>query len=293
MAAAAQSAESSAAKRREAHRRALQAVWAEHSRARGRAAELEQAGRRMGEAWQAEQAEWRRQRDSRPAAPQRRSSSPASGASRSPAGSRPSAAELRRAAAGCRRTAAGAAGPLAELRRLAALAELGGGGALRPRPAAISDWMHPLHPDNPFNPAWQPRGGEGEGGAPDALSVTTLSAVSASGSPELRRRQQHYDMVTGYCDRRSEAEGSPRRAQPSVSSKPVSSATGLHCPSCARALRRQCVAILPAQWEGMLSCSSCTTEAAAEGFVGCRWCDYDLCPRCSARESAAEAEQAG
>eukprot|EP00755_Sulcionema_specki_P038969 Sspe_Gene.111940::Locus_94125_Transcript_2_3_Confidence_0.200_Length_751::g.111940::m.111940 len=46
-------------------------------------------------------------------------------------------------------------------------------------------------------------------------------------------------------------------------------------------LLRQASWTVPEQWKGRLRCSECNLEAAASEFVGCRRCDYDLCPPCA------------
>ncbi|KAJ9470431.1 hypothetical protein DIPPA_15257 [Diplonema papillatum] len=61
---------------------------------------------------------------------------------------------------------------------------------------------------------------------------------------------------------------------------------GGEAPSCEHgSLEVQSLSSVPASWLGKLQCSRCSREGPAEEFTGCRACDYDLCPKCSRRET--------
>eukprot|EP01061_Rhynchopus_euleeides_P047982 TRINITY_DN9954_c2_g1_i1.p1 TRINITY_DN9954_c2_g1~~TRINITY_DN9954_c2_g1_i1.p1 ORF type:complete len:477 (+),score=7.21 TRINITY_DN9954_c2_g1_i1:378-1808(+) len=55
------------------------------------------------------------------------------------------------------------------------------------------------------------------------------------------------------------------------------------CPGGHGALDFQTLDSIPSSWQGKLSCSHCSYEGQAKRFLGCRRCDYDLCPECVRR----------
>ena len=53
------------------------------------------------------------------------------------------------------------------------------------------------------------------------------------------------------------------------------------CPGGHGTLDLQTKESVPATWRGRVSCSQCASEGDAKDFLGCRLCDYDLCPSCT------------